>query len=174
MISNVGNVTSGSTSGGIHIENRLSKNWLQNWIIAILSVLFVLYCFIWTTRRGKSSINIFISLIFHGSQNYFFRWIKQNFFTFCTQKWCWILKSFFLVRCEDSIPGESSKGSNFNYIKNVRNQVGSYQDDKDILTTGLVFDQKMLESYKKAGYFVIDTLPVFLFEPSSCWVQQIG
>ena len=103
-------------------------------------------------------------------ENHFFGWFNK----ISTQKWNWILKSFFLVRCEDSIPGESSKGSSFNYINKVRNQVGSYQDDKDILTTGLVFEAKMLESYTKAGYFIDDwftsglfySLPVFLLEPS--------
>ena len=56
--------------------------------------------------------------------------------------------SVFLVRCEGSIAGQSS-------IDFVKRTVGSYQDDKDILTTGLVFENGMLDSYKKAGYSAI-------------------
>ena len=57
--------------------------------------------------------------------------------------------SFFLVRCEGSIPGQ------FGYLDSVKKTVGSFQDDKDILTTGLVFDYGMLDSYTKAGYLAI-------------------
>ena len=86
-----------------------------------------------------------------------------------------LCERFLLVRCEDSIPGSSVKSSNFNSnskpsdstkkestgsIKSILKSIGNYQDDKDILTTGLVFNDETLDAYKKAGYCTHFLLPV--------------
>ena len=64
-----------------------------------------------------------------------------------------MFERFFLVRCEDAIPGQSSnsESSSFHpYLASIRGIVGNYQDDKDILTTGLVFNDKTLNLYKNS------------------------
>ena len=64
-----------------------------------------------------------------------------------------MFERFSLVRCEDAIPGQSSnsESSSFHpYLASIRGIVGNYQDDKDILTTGLVFNDKTLNLYKNS------------------------
>ena len=51
-----------------------------------------------------------------------------------------MFERFSLVRCEDALP----------YLASIRGIVGNYQDDKDILTTGLVFNDKTLNLYKNS------------------------
>ena len=56
------------------------------------------------------------------------------------------------MQCDsENQSGKSSGGLNSNLLYSIKNSIGNYQDDKDILTTGLVFNDETLNTYIKGG-----------------------